>query len=108
MINKKPSLLPVYHNYCLSECFNFFKAYIAEAESSKQRVQDEKEVGRLLLDVLTYMHVQNIKHYKSCKGVLALCGQWKFKMAIIILFKLRFIVQNCTCLLLIFAKMPIR
>ena len=55
VINKKPSLLLVYHNYCLSECFNFFKAYIAEAESSKQRVQDEKEVGRLLLDVLAYM-----------------------------------------------------
>ena len=52
VINKKPSLLPVYHNYCLSECFNFFKAYIAEAESSKQRVQDEKEVGRFLSDVL--------------------------------------------------------
>lgn len=48
VINEKPSL-------CLSECFNFFKAYIAEAESSKQRVQDEKEVGRLLLDVLAYM-----------------------------------------------------
>lgn len=52
VINKKPSLLPVYHNYYLSECFNFFKAYIAEAESSKQRVQDEKEVGRFLSDVL--------------------------------------------------------
>lgn len=52
VMNKKPSLLPVYHNYCLSECFNFFKAYIAEAESSKQRVQDEKEVGRFLSDVL--------------------------------------------------------
>ena len=55
VINKKPSSLPVYHNYCLSECFNFFKAYIAEAESSKRRVQDEKEVGRLLLDALAYM-----------------------------------------------------
>ena len=55
VINKKPSLLPEYHNYCLSECFIFFKAYIAEAESLKQRVQDEKEVGRLLLDVLAYM-----------------------------------------------------
>ena len=52
VMNKKPSLLPVYHNYCLSECFNFFKAYIAEAESSKQRVQDENEVGRFLSDVL--------------------------------------------------------
>lgn len=55
VINKKPSFLPLYHNYCLSECFNFFKAYIAEAESSKRRVQDEKEVGRLLLDALAYM-----------------------------------------------------
>ena len=55
VINKKPSFLHLYHNYCLSECFNFFKAYIAEAESSKRRVQDEKEVGRLLLDALAYM-----------------------------------------------------
>ena len=55
VINKKPSFLPLYHNCCLSECFNFFKAYIAEAESSKRRVQDEKEVGRLLLDALAYM-----------------------------------------------------
>ena len=60
MINKKPSLLPVHHNHHHSECFNFFKVYIAEAESSKQRVQDEKEVCRFLLDVLAYMHVQNI------------------------------------------------
>ena len=55
VINKKPSFLPLYHNYCLSKCFNFFKAYIAEAESSKRRVQDEKEVGRLLLDALADM-----------------------------------------------------
>jgi len=74
VINKKPRLLPVYHNYCLSECFNFFKAYIAEAKSSKQRVQDEKEVGRLLLQNVT-SHVRVM--------VLALCGQLKFKMAII-------------------------
>ena len=53
MINKKPSLLTVYHNYHLSECFNFFKVYIAEAESSKQRFQDEREVGRVLLVVLS-------------------------------------------------------
>ena len=53
MINKMRSLLTVYHNYYLSECFNFFKVYIAEAESSKQRVQDEREVGRFLLVVLS-------------------------------------------------------